>query len=50
MRKNLIAAGTSILMIGASSACAQGIQITPAGSTPTVRHRTTACATLPSPT
>ena len=35
MRQNLIAAGASILMMGASSAHAQGIQITPAGSTPT---------------
>ena len=35
MRQNLIAAGTSMLMMGASSAQAQGIQITPAGSTPT---------------
>ena len=35
MRQNLIAAGASILMMGASSANAQGIQITPAGSTPT---------------
>lgn len=35
MRKNLIAAGTSILMIGASSVHAQGIQITAAGATPT---------------
>jgi quercetin dioxygenase-like cupin family protein len=35
MRKNLIAAGTSILTMGASSAYAQGIQITPAGTTPT---------------
>ena len=35
MRQNLIAAGTSILMMGASPAHAQGIQITPAGSTPT---------------
>ena len=35
MRQNLIAAGTLMLMMGASSAYAQGIQITPAGSTPT---------------
>lgn len=35
MRKNLIAAGTSILMIGASPVHAQGIQITAAGATPT---------------
>ncbi len=35
MRKNLIAAGTSIMMMGASSVQAQGIQITPAGATPT---------------
>ncbi|MBK6615429.1 cupin domain-containing protein [Ottowia sp.] len=35
MRKNLIAAGTSIVMMGAASAHAQGIQITPAGTTPT---------------
>lgn len=35
MRKNLIATGTSILMMGASSAHAQGIQITPVGTTPT---------------
>lgn len=35
MRKSLIAAGTSIMMAGASSAHAQGIQITPAGTTPT---------------
>ncbi|MGE8613308.1 MAG: cupin domain-containing protein [Achromobacter veterisilvae] len=36
MRKNLIAAGASIVMMGASSAHAQGIQIAPAGTTPTV--------------
>lgn len=35
MRKNLIAAGTSMMMMGASSVPAQGIQITPAGATPT---------------
>ncbi|HBP4966855.1 TPA: cupin domain-containing protein [Pseudomonas aeruginosa] len=34
MRKNLIAAGTSLLM-SATAAQAQGIQITPAGTTPT---------------
>lgn len=35
MTKNLIAAGASILMATTSSAHAQGIQITPAGNTPT---------------
>lgn len=35
MRKSLIAAGTAIVMLGAASAHAQGIQITPAGSSPT---------------
>lgn len=35
MKKNLVAAGTSLVMMGASSAHAQGIQITPAGTTPT---------------
>lgn len=35
MRKKLIAAGTSIVMMGASSVQAQGIQITPVGATPT---------------
>ncbi|EHP44501.1 Cupin 2 barrel domain-containing protein [Cupriavidus basilensis OR16] len=35
MRNNLIAAGASIVMMGASAAHAQGIQITPAGTTPT---------------
>ena len=35
MRRNLIAAGTSLMMMGASSIQAQGIQITPAGATPT---------------
>lgn len=35
MRKNLVAAGTSLVMMGASSAHAQGIQITPAGTAPT---------------
>lgn len=35
MRKSLIGAGTAIVMLGAASAHAQGIQITPAGSSPT---------------
>lgn len=35
MRKNLIAAGTSLVMMGVSSAHAQGIRITPAGAAPT---------------
>lgn len=35
MKKKLLAAGTSILMMAASPAHAQGIQITPAGTAPT---------------
>lgn len=35
MRTRLVAAGTSIVMMGASSAYAQGIRITPAGTAPT---------------
>lgn len=35
MKKNLIATGTSLLMMTATSAYAQGVHISPAGSTPT---------------
>jgi quercetin dioxygenase-like cupin family protein len=35
MRTSLIAAGTAIAIMGGATAHAQGIQITPAGSTPT---------------
>lgn len=35
MKKRFIAAGTTLLMMGAGPTHAQGIQITPAGSTPT---------------
>lgn len=35
MKQNLLAAGTSLVMACASTAYAQGIQITPAGSSPT---------------
>ncbi|QVQ28228.1 cupin domain-containing protein [Achromobacter deleyi] len=35
MKTNLIAAGTAVAMMGAATAHAQGVQITPAGATPT---------------